>query len=57
MGVAKPPILLSKDRSSIVSRNEFSPTRSNNTVAGLTSFKTTSMMAGAAPPYRSVSIF
>ena len=61
MGVAKPPILLSKDRNSMISRNETSPSRINNTntLAGVSSFKTLSMIGGAAgpQPYRSVSIF
>jgi hypothetical protein len=57
MGITKPPIILSKDKSAQLSRNDFSPTRTNNTLAGLSSFKTVSMVGGGAAPYRSVSIF
>lgn len=58
MGVAKPPVMLSRDPNCQFSRNDHSPTRTNNTLAGLSSFKTMSMVGGGgASPYRSVSIF
>jgi|LauGreDrversion4_2_1035121.scaffolds.fasta_scaffold66730_2 hypothetical protein len=57
IGVAKPPVLLSRDPNCLLSKNDHSPTRINNTLAGLSSFKTISMVGGGASPYRSVSIF